>query len=230
MIDLPTYIPTLMIACAFFSVYMLYKAAHNNTLILWIISAWLLLQGAVSLTGFYYTDFSLPPRFLLMVLPPLILIIALFNNKRGKNFLDGLSLKTLTWLHIVRVPVEICLFWLYQHGQIPVEMTFEGRNFDIPAGLTAPLVAWLAFPPNAAPRRGLLLVWNFVSLALLFNIVGTAVAAGPYFGKGFGFETINLGLFYFPFVWLPCLIVPVVLLAHLVLIRRLLAQNEVANY
>ena len=81
----------------------------------------------------------------------------------------------------------------------------------------------------ACIREGQLLAWNFGCLALLFNIVGTAVAAGPYFGKGFGFETLNLGLFYFPFVWLPCLMVPVVLLAHLVLIRRLLAQNGVAN-
>lgn len=221
MLNLPFNIPLLMVVCSLATALMLYKAAANNKLVLWITGAWLALQAAVSLTGFYHNDFSLPPRFVLLAGPPLIFLAALFFTRRGKKILDSLDLKTLTWLHFIRVPVEICLLWLYREGQIPVEMTFEGRNFDVVSGLTAPLMIWLAFPSNGPPRRGLLLVWNFVCLGLLINIVGTAVAASPYFAERFHFETVNIGVLYFPFIWLPCLIVPVVLLAHAAAIRKL---------
>lgn len=222
MLDLPFNIPFLMVVTALATALMLHKASGNNNRVLWITGGWLALQAAVSLTGFYHNDFSLPPRFALLVGPPLIFIIALFFSSGGKNFLDNLDLKALTWLHIVRIPVEMCLLWLYREGQIPVEMTFEGRNFDILSGLSAPFVVWLAFSQNATARRGPLLLWNVVCLGLLLNIVGTAVASSPYFARSFGFESVNNAVFYFPFVWLPCLIVPIVFLAHVAAIRKLL--------
>lgn len=222
MLDLPVTLPLLMAICAFFTVGGLYRAAAKNKMVLWISGAWLALQGAVSLTGFYHNDYSLPPRFVLLVGPPLIFIAVLFFTERGRKFLDSLHILGLTRLHIVRIPVELCLLLLFRHGQVPIDMTFEGRNFDIISGLSTPVIVWLAFPQNGPVRRWLLVVWNVVCLGLLFNIVGTAIAASPYFAAQFGFSTPNVGVFYFPFVWLPCLIVPVVLLAHLAALWKLL--------
>jgi hypothetical protein len=84
------------------------------------------------------------------------------------------SLQILTVLSVVRVPVELVLLWLYQHGQVPQLMTFEGRNFDILSGLTAPLVAWLGFCGGKI-NRALLIIWNLFALGLLLNIVTTAI-------------------------------------------------------
>ncbi|MBK6998267.1 MAG: hypothetical protein IPH31_26575 [Lewinellaceae bacterium] len=97
------------------------------------------LQAAVSLTGFYLAEFSMPPRFLLIIGPPFLVILALFNHAGGKRFLDQMDLSTLMWLHTIRVPLEIGFFWLNQYGYFPTEMTYDGQNFGYLAGLTAPI-------------------------------------------------------------------------------------------
>jgi len=52
-----------------------------------------------------------------------------------------MSLTTLTYVHIVRIPVEIVLWWSFLKGRIPVAITFEGMNFDILSGISAPFTA-----------------------------------------------------------------------------------------
>jgi hypothetical protein len=93
--------------------------------------AWIVLQGLITATGFYLETNTLPPRFMLLPFPPLVLIITLFSTKRGRAFLDTLDQKWLTLLHVVRIPVELVLLWLFIEGLVPRVMTFEGRNFDI---------------------------------------------------------------------------------------------------
>ena len=39
----------------------------------------------------------------------------------------------------------------------------------------------------------------------------------------------NIALFYFPFIWLPCFIVPTALFAHLVNIRKLIVNKKMAD-
>jgi hypothetical protein len=226
MVGLPIYISVLMVFSTLLTLYLLYKATGNSITVLWGSGIWLFVQGLVAYTGFYVADFTLPPRFGLLIGPPLLELGYLFFTNTGKRFLEGLELKALTRLHVVRIPVEICLLWLYQEKLLPVEMTFEGWNFDVFSGLSALLMLWYAFPAGAAPRRNLLLVWNVVCLILLVNIVGTAIVASPCFAQNFDFQPLNFGVFYFPFIWLPGFIVPVVLLAHLSAIRLLLKQAQ----
>lgn len=104
-------------------------------------------------------------------------------------------------------------------------MTFEGRNFDIAAGITAPFVAWFAFK-NKDIRRKILLAWNFICLALLINIVVTALLTAPSPIQKIAFDQPNIAVLYFPFSWLPVFIVPVVLFAHLSSIRQLLKKES----
>jgi len=104
-------------------------------------------------------------------------------------------------------------------------MTFEGRNFDILSGLTAPLIIWLAWK-NDVPDRKILLAWNFICLALLINIVVNAVLSAPFPFQQFGFDQPNIAVLYFPFVWLPGFVVPAVLVSHLIAIRALLKKSQ----
>jgi hypothetical protein len=144
-------------------------------------------------------------------------------SKRGQNFIDGLSLETLTWLSVVRIPVEICLYWLYLAEAVPELMTFEGRNFDILAGLTAPLIAYFGFRKKVIGPKTIL-VWNIVSLGLLLFIVANGVLSAPLPIQQFAFDQPNIALLNFPFSWLQTFIVPCVLFAHFVTIRRLLKK------
>ena len=139
---LPFYIALVMGLSTFLCVFFLAKASpYYITRILIIASVWLVLQALVSASGFYADTKAMPPRLLLAIVPPILLIIGLFATKGGRRFIDKLDLKTLTLLHIVRIPVELVLFWLYLYKKVPEIMTFEGQNFDIISGITAP--AWV---------------------------------------------------------------------------------------
>jgi hypothetical protein len=225
MANLPLYIPLVFIATTFLTIYFLYKAAYNSKIILGFSLLWLGLQGAIGLTGFYTITDTLPPRFALLIVPPFILIALCFATKRGKRLLDSMNTKWLTLLHVVRVPVEVVLLWLFMEKYVPQLMTFEGRNFDILSGLTAPLIFYLGYARKKLSAK-VLRTWNFVCLLLLLNIVINAVLSAPFAFQQFAFDRPNIGILYFPFVWLPCFIVPVVLLSHLATIRQLLHRKE----
>jgi hypothetical protein len=120
----------------------------------------------------------------------------------------------------VRIPVELILYWLSLQKAVPALMTFEGRNFDILAGITAPAMA-LFFCSGSKTHNRILLAWNIVSLLLLLNIVGNALFSAPGPLQRFAFDQPNIAILYFPFNWLPVFIVPVVLFGHLVAIRQL---------
>jgi hypothetical protein len=203
-----------------------YKATHGSTRFLWGMLGWLAAVALFALAGFFTVTHTLPPRFILMVAPPLVAIIALFVTPMGKRFLDGLPLRTLTLLHVVRIPVELILALLAMYKAVPQLMTFEGRNFDLISGLSAPLVYYFGFVRKKWSTR-VLLLWNVLCLLLLLNIVVHGVLAAPSPFQQFAFDQPNKALMYFPFVWLPSFIVPTVLLAHIAAIRKLLLPSEI---
>lgn len=222
--NLPMVVNIVFILTTLLSIFLFYKATAHSKITLVILFAWILLQAIVSLSGFYTVTDTFPPRFVLLALPTLVFIIILFLSAKGKKYLDGLDMKTLTLLHVVRIPVELTLYWLFLYKAVPQAMTFAGRNYDIIAGITAPLVYYFGFV-KINLNKSALLFWNFACLALLANIVITALLSVPSSFQQFGFEQPNTAILYFPFVWLPCCVVPLVLLSHLVSIRKLLMKN-----
>src|SRR6478609_3148347 len=143
--SLPLFVSIIFILTTLLTLWLFAKAAYYSKLTIFIAALWLSIQGFIGLSEFYLRTDTTPPRFTLLVLPPLLVVISLFISPRGKNYIDQLNLKWLTWLHVVRVPVEIVLFLLLVNKQVPEIMTFEGRNFDILDGLSAPIVVWLVF-------------------------------------------------------------------------------------
>jgi len=218
--NLPMVLNILFIATTLLSLFIFYKATNRSNTTLLILLAWLLLQAAAAFTGFYEVTTGFPPRFALLALPALLFIILLFITAKGRAYLDGLDTKTLTILHIVRIPVELTLYWLFLNKAVPQVMTFAGRNYDIIAGLTAPLIFYFGFVKKTLGKTALI-AWNIICLGLLANIVITAILSVPTSFQKFGFEQPNTAILYFPFVWLPCCVVPLVLLSHLVSIRKL---------
>jgi hypothetical protein len=202
-----------------------YRATKRSTLFLVIISAWMVVQLFIGLTDFYLVENTLPPRFALLVMPPLLFIIVLFATQKGRVFIDTLNAKQLTMLHAIRIPVEISLYYLFVAKVIPQEMTFEGRNFDIIAGITAPIIYYFGYVKNSLPKP-VLIVWNIICLGLLFNIVAVAVLSATTPLQQFGFNQPNIAIAHFPFNWLACVIVPLVLLGHLVCLRGLIKSKS----
>ncbi len=204
----------------FLAVFLFFKAANKSVMTLWVIFAWLTLQAMLARSGFYTVTDSMPPRFVLMVLPAILTILFLFFSEKGMNYTDRLNPATLHLLHVVRIPVELSLFWLFQAGAIPQLMTFEGVNFDILAGITSPIVYFLAFRKNVLSKK-VLLYWNYACIMLLANIVIHAILSAPSPFQQLAFDQPNIAILYFPFNWLPAFVVPVVLYAHLASVRKL---------
>lgn len=222
---LPVYIyivfaTTLLLALAIF-----YKAANNARIFILLSLLWIAIQMIAGASGFYAVNNTVPPRFIFLILPPILLIIALFSTARGKLFIDVLNLKLLTLFHIIRLPVELVLFWLYTRKAVPGLMTFEGRNFDILSGITAPFIYYFGFVKQTLGKT-VILVWNYICLGLLINIVVNAVLSVPTPFQQFAFDQPNIALLYPPFNLLPAFLVPLVLFSHLTVIRRLHGDRQ----
>lgn len=230
--DLPIYIPLtfgLTTLTTLFLFSWIIKTAksltirQNSTKIIVGLILWLIIQAVIAIINIYSSDTnSLPPKILLFgILPPLLIIITLFSMKEGRQFIDSLSLINITYLNTVRIPVEIVLYCLFLNKAVPELMTFEGRNFDIIAGITAPIIAYFGLVKGKINHK-IILIWNFICLGLLVNIVINAFFSAPSPIQKFAFEQPNIAILNFPFSWLPTFIVPIVLFGHLVSIRQLL--------
>jgi len=219
---LPHEINVVFIALTLATIGIFYLASQRSRTTFILLMIWISLQAAVSMFGFYLVEDTIPPRMALLAGPTLLFIVGLFITPQGRRYLDRLDLRTMTGLHSVRIVVELVLFWLYLHHAVPKIMTFAGINFDILAGLSAPFMMYYAFRNGV--NKPLLLTWNIICLGLLFNIVSVAVLSAPTPLQSLGFDQPNVAILYFPYTWLPCCVVPLVLLSHLAAIRQLVKK------
>lgn len=222
--QVPIYISIVFVLTTFYAIFMFWKASNYSRLVLTILVSWLVVQGGISLTLFYTDTSSLPPRFLLLILPAFAVIAIIFLTGKGRKLIAELDDQSLILLNTVRIPVEIVLFWLFTYKAIPQVMTFEGTNFDILAGLSAPVI-WYLYRKGIS--NNILLAWNIAGLVLLANIIATAILAAPTPFQQLAHTQPNIAVMYFPFVWLPCCVVPLVLFSHLVLIKKAMARKAV---
>jgi hypothetical protein len=222
--SLPIYISIVFLATTILTFYFFVSASTYKKTLIFVCSAWLILQGFISYSLFYTDTISLPPRILLNILPPFLCVLFLFLSTKGKLFVDSFSQEKLTILQCVRLPVELVLFWLFQQKMLPEIMTFEGRNFDVLSGISAPLIYYFGFVKNILSKK-VILIWNYCCLALLLNIVITAVLSAPLPIQQLAFDQPNIAVLYFPFTFLPGFIVPIVLFSHLVVISKITRNN-----
>lgn len=229
--NLPNYVSITFILTTFLTVGFLLYAVKQTVfdtfpakLLIFLLSFWIFFQAILALNGFHQVAETFPPRLVFFGVFPAILLIIVYFVFFRKSFIEPLPLKILTLLSIIRIPVELVLLWLFQNHLIPQSMTFEGRNFDILSGITAPIIYLLAFRSGKI-NRPLLIVWNIFALALLFNIVIMAILAFPSISPNLPIELQNRAVTYFPYIWLPTVIVPIVLFSHLASLWKLLKES-----
>lgn len=221
MLSLPAYIPLTFLVTTGITILMFYLASKKSYGFILVVLFILGFQSSLAFRDFFQDTTSLPPRFILLPGPSLLIILLLFFTRMGRRFLDNLDTGLLTLLHTIRIPVELVLYWLFLHQTIPEVMTFEGRNFDILAGISAPVVYYLGYQKKIL-SRSVLVSWNLICLILLANIVAHAVVAAPSPIQQIAFDQPNKAILHFPFVFLPGLVVPLVLVSHLIILRNTL--------
>src|ERR1700712_3060360 len=167
---LPVYVPVIFELTVLLTFLFLARSSAFSVLFVVGVTGWLFLQAMLGLSGFYKSAVGFPPRFALALVPPLLFVVVLAISGKGRRP----DPRILTLLHVVRVPVEIVLYWLMLNRMVPEVMTFEGRNFDILCGITAPFIFYFGYIRKSIGRYWLI-AWNIVCLLLLGNIVVTAV-------------------------------------------------------
>lgn len=224
---IPGYIFASFVCVTALTLILFYFAIRQSPYARWLLTGsvvWLATLAFLAQSGFFLKLDAFPPRLMLAVVPALIFVLVVSLTPIGKAVTNKTSLTTLTWLHTIRFPVELLLFALYTHGQIPERMTFAGGNLDIVSGLTAPLIVYFVLKREWLSRRWLL-AWNIAAIGLLLNVVIPAVLSAPFPFQSMAFEQPNVAVLKVPMVWLPGFVVPIVLLAHLVVITRLLKSR-----
>jgi hypothetical protein len=225
MLTTPIHIQLLFIITALIAMLLFYLASNRNKFIVGLIIFLAITQALLASTGFFLNSVSMPPRLFFVIGPSLLLIIICFSTSKGSTFLNQLNYTTLNLIHLLRIPVEICLFYLFGLGLVPESMTFEGRNFDILSGLTAPFIVYFGYYKKILSNK-VLLLWNLVCLGLVLQVVITGVLSAPSPVQQFSFEQPNIAVLVFPYVWLPGMIVPLVLFTHLASIRKILIKEN----
>jgi hypothetical protein len=186
--------------------------AFRRTVILLI--GWVLLLGILSLRGFF-EDFSrLPPRPGLAMLLPLPMVLLVAFSKGGKELLRVVPPHWLIYLQSFRIVVELVLWLSVLDGLLPVQMSFEGRNFDILTGLFAVPVGYYCFVKKAWPSW-VAFLYNVGGLLLLLNIMLIAAFSMPTPLRLFHNEPANTLVGHFPFIFLPGVLVPLAYTLHI---------------
>lgn len=184
-----------------------------------VLIAWGLIVSALSLTGVTGNFEIFPINIGPLLFIPFIGIVLFTFSRSLREVLPHIAPHRIIRLQVFRVFVEILLWFLFIDNLLPVQMTFEGRNFDILSGLTAPFIAFLAFRNKLSKR--VLIIWNLICLGLLINIVTVAVLSMPTPFRYFMNEPANTIVAEFPISWLPTFLVPLAYLLSFISIRQL---------
>ncbi len=181
---------------------------------------WLLLTGLLAGLGLLADFSSMPPRIVLLIFPATIMAIGLAFTRFGRRF-AALPLSLLIGFQGFRVLVELLIYGAVREGVAPPQLTWGGLNYDVLFSISALLL----FPVAFRLPRWCLLAWNTLGLLLLIWVAGVAFLSMPTPHQQLTPD--NVWVAWFPFVWLPTVIVVSALFGHLVIYRKLLGASPV---
>lgn len=179
------------------------------------LGGWLIYIAMMSLTGIFTTA-ALPPRIpLLLVFPVFLFMLYFFTSGRFKDIIAAVPPSWPVYLQSFRIVVELLLLSLFLNGLLPRAATFEGYNFDILIGLSAPIVGYLGFTVSKLSKP-VIIIWNILGL-LTLAIVVFIIIAYAYFpqllNQQQNFFLKDFGIF--PYTFLAGFFMPLAVFLHI---------------
>lgn len=198
---------------------------RRAALLLVVMAALAGLSAALALSGWLSRFDFFPPPMAMMIASFLLISIGAGVSSFG-NACTELSYLSLIAFQSFRLPLELLMNRAGRLGIMLPELSFSGYNFDIVTGFGALAIA-LAFVAGKNVDRRILWAWNIWGLLCLVIILFIAVAGSPIF-RFFGDDPrhLNTWVLFFPYVWLPIILVTLAIFGHVVLTRKLLKEPK----
>ena len=213
-------IPLLSLGVIALFLWAVWRAARDRfVLVLLAAVAWLGLWAGLSLSGVLARFDARTPPLAFMFVSVLGAGVALGASPLTAAVIRAVPPWALIALQGFRLPLELVMHRAAVEGVMPQVMSYSGRNFDIVTGASALLLA-LALRTGVA-GSGLVFAWNIVGFSLLANVVGIALLSSPML-QAYGPDQVNRWVAYFPFVYLPAVLVLFALAGHIAVFRQLL--------
>ena len=190
------------------------------------LTGWLVYITAASLKG-VFTVGTFPPRVpLLLVFPVFAFTAFFFISGRFKNIIAHVPASWPVYFQSFRIIVELLLLGLSLKNMVPQEATFEGYNFDILIGITAPLIGWLAFSKKII-GKGVLVLWNLAGFVTLAVVVFVFMLHAYFPAAVHKQESIlNSGFGLFPYTFLAGFLMPAAVFMHVLSLVKTKTINQ----
>ncbi|MCO4760945.1 MAG: hypothetical protein KC502_05535 [Myxococcales bacterium] len=174
-----------------------------------LVAGWVFVTGGLSIAG-VLSSFD-PPRLPLLLFPGLIALTVL----AWRSDWHLKSIRLIVGFQAFRILVELLIHQAVVEGVAPPQFTWTGLNWDVATGV----LALLLIPVARRLPVWALHVFNLVGWGLLLNVMTVAVLSMPT-----PFQQIqpdNVWVGFFPFTWLPLILVMAAWLGHVVLLKKL---------
>jgi hypothetical protein len=185
-----------------------------------VMAIWLGIQYLLSENGFY-SNLNLAPRIpLFMVLPLFLFTLILFKKNKKKPFIQAIPIYIPIAYQSFRAVIEGLFYYTFLQGILPVQVTFEGVNYDVLWGISAVLMGMYAFRKNASKK--LLIIWNYIGIGVVAFAAFTFITSF-YFPSIWGSENLRISKEFnqFPFLLLPSFFMPSAIFVHVLSIIQL---------
>jgi len=186
------------------------------------LASWLAVTAGLASSG-VFASFANTPLMMFPILGTVALVTFVALGPASARIVEQVPIAWLVGFQAFRLPLELVLHEWYAQGTLPIQMTYEGANFDIVTGILAlavglVLVARL-LPP--APQRALVAVFNVAGFCLLCNVMFIAMRSVPSPLRGYTNDPPILLAFHTPYTWILFVCVAAALWGHLVVFRWL---------
>jgi hypothetical protein len=136
---------------------------------------WLVATGLAGWFGLVRDFQRLPPPLFVLLFVAVLLTVTTALSRVGSRLVAEAGIAWLVGVQAFRIAVEVFLDWGHRVNLVPVQMTLEGRNWDIVTGVSAAAVAPLSQPAREQ-------FYRLFSLYLATNIPGAASSIRPLTG------------------------------------------------
>ncbi len=197
------------------------KAKRKKTLLVLFLVLWQAYIFALGQTDIL-NSFELPPRFVILLILPAFLFTGIFIYKnRNNSWLRQIPKSWLVYMQGFRIIVETLFVFAAARGILHPNVTIEGYNYDIIIGITAPIVAFLAFGKKVISEKTVI-AWNYLGLLVLASVIFVFLTTTFFPGLyGSTSDLMPMEFTNYPYTLIAGFLMPVAVFMHILSIVQL---------